>query len=582
MLKLNAFSFAGLLLCFTCFGLAFICIKYGKAKVHKVWSLFNISVGLWGLGAFLIGSSSNTNSALINWKLAHIGGIFIPVCFYHTVSTFCNLKRTIIIRFAYLQGFFFLLILPTNLFISKLEYVFNSFYYTRSTGFLYPLFFIIWIGLVILGHYELIKYYKNAPVSKKNQIWYFFVGMLLGFSGGTTNFLPMFRINIYPYGNFTIPIYSLVVTYAIFRYRLMDISLVVTRTGIFVAVYSLILGLPFVIAYALKAYLIAFFGDKWWLAPMGLLTVLATVGPFIYIYLERKAEERLLHEQREYQNTLRKASSGMIRVRDLKRLLNLIVHMLTRTVRIEFASIFLFDSDSNKYRVSAKRDAVSLVKDFPFENQSSLIEYLRLKKEALVYEEIQLQSQDRPYDTKLSALEKELNEIKAAVVVPSFVGNKLLGFLVLGKKLSGKLYSQDDLNVFSVLANQMALAIENALSHEELRDTRGQLMQLEKLALTGKLANTVAHELKSPLTAIKTFTEYLEQNYDNKKFRDRFKDIVNSELDRLQDIASQLLDTAKMTKPHFKDKIDAHQIIEATTFLLEKDFQAKIFVYRLN
>jgi signal transduction histidine kinase len=308
---------------------------------------------------------------------------------------------------------------------------------------------------------------------------------------------------------------------------------------------------------------------------MGVLTVLATVGPFIYIYVEKKAEDKLLREQRSYQNTLRKASGGMIRVRDLNKLLNLIVHILTRTVKIEFASIHLFDSDSNQYKMAAKKDRLGLVRHFTLDNKSVIIEYLRLKKEAIVYEEVQLQSQDSPQDAKLADLEKHLQEIKAAVIVPSFVGNKLLGFLVLGRKNSGKIYSQDDLNVFSVLANQMALAIENAISHEEIRDTRSQLMQLEKLAMTGKLANTVAHELRNPLTAIKTFTEYLDQNYDNKEFRDKFRDVVNSELDRLQDITSQLLDTAKIAQPHFKDKVDAHRIIEATVLLLEKELSSQ-------
>ncbi|MBL7198322.1 MAG: GAF domain-containing protein, partial [Candidatus Omnitrophica bacterium] len=501
MLGLNAFTFAGLLLGSTSFGLAFICIKFGKSKLHKIWALFNISVGLWGFGAFLIGKSSNMESALINWKLAHIGGIFIPVCFYHTISSFCNLHRKVLIRFAYAQGLFFLLLLTTNLFIDKVEYVFGSFYYTRSIGFFYPLFFIIWIGLVIGGHYELIKYYRKAPVIKRNQILYFFLGMLTGFLGGVTNFLPMFRINMYPYGNFTIPIYCLIVTYAILRYRLMDISIAITRTGIFVTVYSLVLGIPFIAAHFLRYYFIGLLGDNWWIGPLILSTSLATTGPFIYLYIQRKAEDRLLREQRRYQQTLRRASAGMTRIRNLKKLLNLIVHIVTRTVHIKHSSIYLLDPQDSRYTLQAYRDKRKARPSFAIEANSDLIDTLKRDREPIVYEEIKQRAQDYS-DSLLFSIQKQLELLDASVVVPSFAEENLLGFIVLGEKASGQLYSQDDLVVFSVLANQSALAIENAQFYEDIKETQTQLFQAEKMATIGTMADGLSHQINNRFHAL--------------------------------------------------------------------------------
>ena len=69
------------------------------------------------------------------------------------------------------------------------------------------------------------------------------------------------------------------ITYAIIKYRLMDIRVAVTRFGIFIVVYTLVLGIPFWIGY--KYHL--------WHYATVLMAVLATIGPFIYITLEKRS-----------------------------------------------------------------------------------------------------------------------------------------------------------------------------------------------------------------------------------------------------------------------------------------------------
>jgi signal transduction histidine kinase len=280
----------------------------------------------------------------------------------------------------------------------------------------------------------------------------------------------------------------------------MDIRVAITRTGIFVIVYSLVLGFPFAVAFWLKGWFVEIFGAGWWGAPLGLMAALATVGPFIYIYLQRKAEDRLLADQRRYQDTLKQASVGMTRIRDLQRLLDLIAHIMTKTVRITYVGIYLFDAESREYVLQVSRDKGRLPVP-KLASSNPLVNWLILKPQPLIYDEIKLKSQDSS-DIVDKQLEENMRLLTASVVIPSFLEDRLLGFIVLGEKISGQIYTQEDLNVFQVLASQAALAIENAQFYEEAKKMQEQIAHAEKMATIGTMADGLSHQINNRLYAL--------------------------------------------------------------------------------
>jgi len=82
------------------------------------------------------------------------------------------------------------------------------------------------------------------------------------------------------------------------------------------------------------------------------------------------------------------------------------------------------------------------------------------------------------------------------------------------------------------------LSIENILMKSELE-------KQDKLKAVATLASGMAHEIKNPLTSIKTFAEYLPEKYDDPDFRDKFTRIVVDEVDRVNNIVKQLLEFSK-------------------------------------
>lgn len=367
--------------------------------------------------------------------------------------------------------------------------------------------------------------------------------------------------------------------YAVVKYRLMNIKVAITRTGIFVAVYTLVLGTPFVIANWFKNWLIAVFGTNWWIFPSGLLVILATVGPFIYIYLNHKAEIRLLYEQHNYQKILIQAAREMARIRNLKRLLNLIVHTVTKTVRISHSAIYLFNSRSNQFILEASR-SLKKIQPSSISKESPLILWLQNHKESLVYEEINRQAQE-DFKFTFKELKEEMRFLNAAVIVPGFLEDRLLGILILGDKRSGKIYTSEDLNTFSLLANEAALAIENALLYEnieeqvrqrtkELMEVQKQLIQVEKLATMGTLAGGVAHEINNPLTTILTNAQMLltSSPIDNQLDRESLQ-LIEEATKRCRTIVQKLMTYAKKPLETIEvSEVDLLNVLKNVVFFL--------------
>lgn len=502
---LNFFKINFLLGGFTTLGIGIFVYARNRRNIANItWFLLSICASWWSFGFYrLITSKTLSESLFWRWFMEN-GSTLIPAFWLHFVLAFLNLnkKRKLEIILGYLLSLFLIILNGTELFYGAMVKRFEFEFYP-SGGLGYFLFFFIFFSIYIYSLFQLVHaYFKNRKVSgfKSNQILYIIIGSLLGFMGGGMTFLLTLNFVIIPFGVLFFSIYPIIIAYAIVRYRLMDISLVITRTGIFIVVYSVVLGIPFALAGWFKHYLSAVLGANWWFFPLGTMGVLATGGPFLYIYLERKAEARLLREQKRYQSTLKQASIGMTRIRNLRRLLDLITRIVTKTVKITYAAIYLYNAETNEFllqvsRGSKKTDVFKLAVD------NYLVSWLTIKREPLVYEEVKRQMQDSN-DNSYRLLEDNMRFMNSSVVIPSYIGDKFLGFIVLGDKISGQVYTPEDLNVFQVLASQAALAIENAQSYEETKEMQERVAQAEKMATIGTMADGLSHQINNRFYAL--------------------------------------------------------------------------------
>ncbi len=99
---------------------------------------------------------------------------------------------------------------------------------------------------------------------------------------------------------------------------------------------------------------------------------------------------------------------------------------------------------------------------------------------------------------------------------------------------------------------------------------RQEIIRTERLKTVAILASGMAHEIKNPLTPIKTFAEQLPQRLDDKEFLLKFSRIISNEVERIDTLVTELLDYAKPTPPKLKTS-NIHQLIDHTIDFLNND-----------
>lgn len=358
----------------------------------------------------------------------------------------------------------------------------------------------------------------------------------------------------------------------------MDVKVAITRAAIFVLLYGVIVGIPVAITAWGKSWLSQSWGERWWYFPLGSFAALSAAGPFIYLLLQRKAEALLLKEQKVYQQTLLQASRGMTLIKDLDHLLKLIVHILCKAVRITHACVFLWDDDTKQFLNRAVRGTLCLKNGEVIEDDAALIRKLRSGREPLMLETIR--SHASPGEKVL----EEMEALGAAVVVPSFVQERLIGFVVLGPKRSKQSYSEGDLDILMTLANQAALAIENCIFLAEFERQQAHFFQAAKMADLGTMASGIGHQMNNRFNVIKLGAESalmmelvkLKQYFDAEG-RESGRKLVEGLSDTCQKIAKnaeyggeivkRLLDFSRLAQG-FK-QMDVREAIDSTVRLWE-------------
>jgi len=567
---MNAFAFSGLLVAVTSIAMsALVYFSNRLSRVTRFWAGFCLAVAMWGVGDILIATTDDPHLSIIWWRVAHVPVILIPALFYHFVTILIDLRRPKGIVLAYMGSVSFLIANATPYFINNVRKVFGEFYYDSPPGILYPWFFLFYAIVVFISYVELWRFLKRSDqVLRSIQVRWFFLATAIGFVGSILCFPPVFGIDIYPYGNFIIPLYPILVTYAIVRHQLMDIVVVIKRTLVFA---GMALGMMAMIA---VPTLIA----QTWLAQTGKIHPFALnlIGVALIMltyermktWLVNVTDRYLFQKKYDYKVLLKQFADEVVTIIDFKQLLPKTVTALTETVKLETCSLLLLNKDTRTYELAAAKGSNGQAVSIPEEEQ--FITFLRE-----THEPINATGQVKFPE----AVTERLKQLSARLCLPLTIHEDLIGVLCLGKKKSDEEFTKDDLDILLPLARTVAIAISNAQLFDELAKTQAEAAQKEKLAVIGTLSAGINHEICNPLGIVKTQCEAFLLDLEDGLLKDKpQQDVMEristimrgtlKQIDRATAITQKLSSFAKPIKQPTTEPVSVeHEIDEVLTLV---------------
>lgn len=244
--------------------------------------------------------------------------------------------------------------------------------------------------------------------------------------------------------------------YAIFKYHLLDVSIVVKNTIVYGAAMATIAGIYYLTVYLLGQGISSFFGQD----SQGIVAAIFFLL-FAFVFQSTKDQfqdfltQKFYPEQVAFQNILLKFSNEISTVVGKENILNLTLKTFVDSLKLKKFAILLREN---------KTDKLKLVRHFGFNTtgceldgkviQKYYADNLPLKD----FPEIGREVFQQLFDDKAEILIDE----EVYTIVPLIVKSEVIGALLFGLKHSGSRFTGKDIELLYAASNQLAIAIENA------------------------------------------------------------------------------------------------------------------------
>ena len=322
------------------------------------------------------------------------------------------------------------------------------------------------------------------------------------------------------------------VAYHVYRYKLVEVviktSLVYAGFAIlFFAVYT------YIVRYIDQLLVQRFDVRPGVIAAILLLGMVALAGPAVRV-IEKGVKKLFAREVGLYRDIVRQVSTGASGFGELTGLLHYTEQIVAEGLDLPSVRIIALDS-----KVSGPERALA----------DKMVEW---KADVIEHDEL-------------------LSEMAATTAYALKRDETLVGvMLIFGE---ARTLTSEKRAILDVLAGQIAIELETCRLIEEKVRLERALSNRERLATLGQMAATIAHEVKNPLSSIKSIVQVMREKTELAAY-DRDLELIVSEIDRLNRTVSQLL---AFSRPSNSSSPSASlaEVVESSVTLLRNEAHAK-------
>lgn len=530
---------------------AVVYLRNPKSATSRSFLLYSVSAIIWATANYVVDAVSSLNASLLATRVTMAAGF--SAFFWLYIFSRSLSSRPIgrqLPKYSVVGAWIIGLIFSGSPLVAETVQPGNG-VININFGQLYVGYIAIMVGLVIVTLWQLRLVSMRGTSLEKAQVriiaWG--IGLSVGLLVIINGFGPFFLNDLYLVRISPILTLSLTgaMSYAIIKHRLFDIHLVVARLAAYILVVST-LGLIYgLVVFQLIDQL---FGTSATQVQQVAYTLSAVFLAFTFQPLKLFFDEisdRLFYRSRyDSAALLTNIAKDISETLEMNKMAQKFLDELAKALRINNAAIVVVD-----------RDQPIALKGSGFGDDNHKINSADVKsiKDLVVLE-------DKRNHPELTARGVEL-------VVHFANKEQLEGWIILGEKQSGDIYTNQDTEVLQVLGPELAIALGNAQSYEQLgqfnqtlkeevaratsnlREVNEQLnrknQQLRQLdRLKDEFISVTSHELRTPLTAIRGYLWMAMRGKGTKVQYDEYLNRAYASAERLINLVNDTLDISRI------------------------------------
>lgn len=576
---MNLYSIPPLLTLCCFIGLAVLTILRGaKTKTNILFLLICILGSFLYIDILCAFNVKSDRTALLISRADHFFIVYLFPLYLHFFHAYLDIAgRKRLILFAYIYALVLMCFTPTSLYIESMQKHYFGFF--AKGGPVYPFFGLIVLFVTI---YVLILIYnailKEKSGLRKNRLKYVFVGFgIMGLMNGLSIF-PILGYSLYPPGNLSfIPL--IIFAVGLFKHDLLDMGILIKKSLIYSLLTAFLTCLYAIIIIGADMLFADYaFSDSIYFPLFFFLLIAFLFGPArtkIQVVIDR-----IFYKGKyDYQKIIKHVSREIASILDVNEIAKRLMAAIENAMLVENCALFLLNPSGPGFiNFAARGKHYSAVRPISMTDSSALVKFMKKHRQPVIKKNLR----GRAIDPQIKRVISDMNTLDAEIGLPLIFKETLNGFIIMGEKLSGDLFSPEDLDLLETLSSQSSLAIENARSYKLIDDlnknlekkvaertlalqgalvekerTQELLIRSESLAAIGQLVAGTAHELNNPLASVTSLLqsalEDLEQLDTGASLdKDLIDDLkfADKELARAKSIVASLLDLSRQTQTY--------------------------------